>query len=292
MIAMLQSHLKARLKHGDHLVPSLEHLAPIDSLYGQRFEYDPGPVDRRATRRYAENGDLAAHDHAVDHLVEGLGRPRHLQTDIEAFLHAETGHEGAQVLFGDIDGDRVSHLRRQVETIFVDVGDDHMPGADVAADGGSHDSDRSCAGDEHILTDKIERQGRMHGVAERIKDGTNFIIDLFRKQNGVEGGKLEVFREGARHVDADALGFRVEVKMPSPRHTAFHADEMAFTRNPVAYFDGAYMSADLFDNAAELVADDHRNGYSFLRPLVPVPDVDVGAADARFLHLDQDLIGA
>ena len=45
----------------------------------------------RRPRRDAEHGDLAAHDHVIDHLVEGFGRARHFKADIEALLHVEVG---------------------------------------------------------------------------------------------------------------------------------------------------------------------------------------------------------
>src|SRR5687768_11503360 len=131
----------------------------------------------------------------------------------------------------------------------------------------------------------------MHGVAQRIEDGADLIVNLVRQVNGVEGGKPQVFGEGAGHVDADTLGLRVEMKMASPRHAALHADKMAFAGDTVTDLDGPDVSADLFDHTAEFVAHDHRNRDGLLRPLIPVPDVNIGAADAGFFYLDQYLVG-
>ncbi len=36
----------------------------------------------------AEDGDTAAHDDMVDHLIEGGGRAAHFEPDVEALLHA------------------------------------------------------------------------------------------------------------------------------------------------------------------------------------------------------------
>jgi hypothetical protein len=50
--------------------------------------------------------------------------------------------------------------------------------------------------------------------------------------------------------------------------------------------------ADLDDFADELVADHHRDGNRLLRPLIPLVDVQIGAADGGALDLDQHVVGA
>ena len=62
------------------------------------------------------------------------------------------------------------------------------------------------------------------------------------------------------------------------------------TRSPI--FEAAHLAADLDDLADKFVADDHRHRNGLLRPLVPVPDVDVGAADRRLADPDQHVVGA
>ena len=54
------AHVEPAFQHGDHLVPGLEHFAPIDSLDGELLEDDLVPVDERRLRRQAEQRDPAA----------------------------------------------------------------------------------------------------------------------------------------------------------------------------------------------------------------------------------------
>ena len=61
-------------------------------------------------------------------------------------------------------------LLRQLEAVRVHVGDDDVPGPGVPHDGGGHDADRPGAGDQHVLAEHVERQGRVDGVAERVED--------------------------------------------------------------------------------------------------------------------------
>jgi hypothetical protein len=48
---------------------------------------------------------------------------------------------------------------------------------------------------------------------------------------------------------------------------------------------------DLDDLADELVPGDHRDRHVLLRPRVPALDVQIGPAQSRPQHLDQDLVG-
>src|SRR5262249_4446604 len=50
--------------------------------------------------------------------------------------------------------------------------------------------------------------------------------------------------------------------------------------------------ADLHDPADEFVPDGHRHRNRFPRPLVPLIDVDIGAADPGPQHLNQHVVNA
>ena len=93
-------------------------------------------------------------------------------------------------------------------------------------------------------------------------------------------------------MDADAE--RVAAEMPPARTAvaALAADDMALARDPLADMVFGDRRADLGDLADELMADDHRHRNGLLRPLVPVPDMHVGAADRGFLHPDQHVVRA
>ena len=52
----------------------------------------------------------------------------------------------------------------------------------------------------------------------------------------------------------------------------------------------AHIGAELDDLAGIFVADRHRRRDRLLRPLVPVEDMDVGAADAGLVDLDQHVV--
>ncbi len=162
----------------------------------------------------------------------------------------------------------------------------------MAAHGSGHDADGARTRDEHILAHEIEGKRGVNGVAQGIENGADLIVDFGGKMNGVKGGKLQIFRKGAGNVHSHALGVGIEMEMTGPRHAAFHSGEMALARDPVSHLDSADVRADGFDDAAELVTHDHRHGNGFASPFVPVPNVDIGAADTGLHHLDQHVIGA
>ena len=57
----------------------------------------------------------------------------------------------------------------------------------------------------------------MDGVAERVEDRADLVVDGVGQGDGVEGGEAQVFGEGAGLVDADAAGLGVEVEAARAR---------------------------------------------------------------------------
>ncbi len=130
----------------------------------------------------------------------------------------------------------------------------------------------------------------MDCIAQRIENCAQFIIDAIGQRHDIEGGQCQIFGKGAGDVDADALGFRVEVITPTARGAAFHADDMAFARYALPDLQIADIRADLNDFACIFMADHHGYRNCSLRPFVPGIDVDVGAADAGLADLDQYIV--
>ena len=75
----------------------------------------------------------------------------------------------------------------------------------------------------------------MHGVAERIEDRAELVVDVVGQRHDVEGGDLHVLGEGAGDVDADAARLRDRGgSLPAPRRAAPHADDMPLARHALA----------------------------------------------------------
>src|SRR5690348_10763111 len=65
---------------------------------------------------------------------------------------------------------------------------------------------------------------------------------------------------------------------------------MAFAADDIAGGETGYVGSDLGNASDKLVADRHRHGNGLLRPLVPLVDVDVGAANAGAKDLNQHVV--
>ena len=76
------------------------------------------------------------------------------------------------------------------------------------------------------------------------------------------------------------------------RRPALHADHVAFARHALPNLKASDVGAEFGDLARIFVADRHRRRDRLLRPLVPIEDMDVGAADAGLVHLHQHVVGA
>src|SRR5208283_1706449 len=282
--------VESALHHVNHLVPGLKHLAAVDSLDLQTLENHLVPVDRHLRRRYAEHGNLAAMVHVFEHVGEGLRHPGHFHTDIEAFGHAQFGHDIAQAFGFDVDRACRTHASSEREPVVVNVSYDNVTCADVARDRARHDANRTCAGDEHILADQVERQGCVRGIAERVKNRRQIVGNVVGDLERVECRNHEVLSERAFAIDANADCVATQMAPPRTAIATVTAGDVAFARYTVTDFEPTHLLPDFDDLADVFVPDLHRHWNSLLRPFVPIPDMDVSAADRCLANADHDVV--
>ena len=125
----------------------------------------------------------------------------------------------------------------------------------------------------------------VHGVAERIETGKHIERNRWDRQCQTFGVGMEtIFGEGARTIHADALCVRAKMTPAGQTISAMPANDVAFavTRSPGCKT--ADCDPDLIDYADEFVADDHRHRNRFLRPRIPVVNVNIGAADRSLVN--------
>src|SRR5690606_17512556 len=144
-------------------------------------------------------------------------------------------------------------------------------------------------GDQHILAHQVEAERGMRGVAEWVEDGGHLVADPVGDLEGVDRGDGEVFGEGAGAVDADADGVAAEMSAPGAAIAAEAAGDVALARDSVADGEAAHLDAHVDDLADIFVADLHRHRNRLLRPIVPFPDVAIGAANRRLPDPDEDV---
>ena len=223
---------------------------------------------------------------------EGLRVARHFQADVETLDHAEVAHGLADGLVGDVDHPARAHPGGEAEAVVVDVGDHHEAGAHMAADGGGHDADGPGPGNQHVLADQVEGQRRVGGVAQGIEDGGDVVADVVGQGKGVDRRDRQVLGEAARPVDPDAHGVAAQMPAPGPAVAAMAAGHVALAGDPLADLEAGDFHAEIGDGADELVAHGHGHRNGALRPVVPVVDVNIGAADRGLSDLDQHVVMA
>ncbi len=281
-----------RLQQGGHLVPGLEHLPAVDALDPQPLEDDLVPVDRHRVGEDPEHGDPAAMGHRVEHLAERRGVAAHLQAHVEPLGHALLDHHLAEVVVRDVHHAGRAHDPRQLEAVGVDVGDDHVAGAHVPSDRHGHHADRPGAGDQDVLADHVEAQRRVRGVAVRVEDRGDLVGDGRGHPEEVARRQGEVLGEGAGAADADADGLLAQVPLPGPAAPAVPADDAPLAGDPLTDLVAGDRRTEGGDPPDVLVAHVHPQGDVLLRPVVPVPDVHVGAADRRLDDPDEHVVGS
>src|SRR5690606_16299915 len=118
----------------------------------------------------------------------------------------------------------------------------------------------------------------MNGVAEGIEDGGELIGDVLGNLEGIEGGKYEVFGERARPIHPDPFRVSAQVSPARPAVSAEAASDMAFARNTVAGRQTRNFLTHCDDFTDVLVSHVHGDRYRLGGPVVPLPDMDIGAA--------------
>ena len=189
-------------------------------------------------------------------------------------------------------GHRRAHLPGEFQPKRVDVGDHDMPRSGVPHHRHRHQPDRPGPRDEHIFTEHVEAQSRMHRIAERIEDRRHIAVDIGGVVPDIRHRQGEILRKGARPVHAHALRRLAEVAAAGETVAAATADDMPFPRHDVAREEVVHIGADGDDLADELVPDRHRHGNRFLGPGVPGVDMQIGAADPGAVDADQHIIDA
>src|SRR5581483_1078418 len=274
-------------------VPGLEDLAAVEREHAQVLEDQRlGDVDLDRPRRDPEQDHAAAVPGDPERVRDRPRRARHLEDDVEAVAVVPVEEPGGRVrrLVG-VDDRARAHLLGEAEAERRPVGGDHDRRAGRARDPDREQPDRPAAEHGDRAAGEVLLAGREDGVPERLLERR----DLRRKLRPVVPpdhgfGDGDVACESALAVDAEDPGPLAHVRVPRAALEAHPAGDVALGGDVVADGDVADELAAVDDRPRELVAERQRRLDPPLRPLVPAVDVQVGAADARGLDLDEHLV--
>ena len=144
--------------------------------------------------------------HHCKQAAESNGRAGHFQAHIKTFSHVELAHNVAQVLPVRPHGAGYPHFAGKIQAVVVNIGDDHMAGAHMAAHSRSHDPDGPGPGNQHVLTHQVKGQSGMHGVAKGVEHRGQVIGNIIRQFEGIDRRQGQIFGEAAGAVHAHANG--------------------------------------------------------------------------------------
>ena len=282
--------VEAGYEHLLHLVPCFPHLPPVNAFQREGVENDFAPFHLRGVGQYAEQGYFRAFVHVVYHVVEGCGRARHFQPDIEA-ADVQLAHGLLDSFaFGSVDHKVGSHAFGYVQPVIVQVCYDDMPCSGKAADGCRHGAYQPCSGDEDVLAEQREGERGVRGVAEGVHDGGNVVGDARVELDDVAFRNAEVFGKRAVALHADPDGVFAHVQLAAAAVAAVAAGYVPFAGDAVADTDVAHAAANIDDFADIFMPDDQGRADVFPRPVVPFVNVQVGAANGYFPDFDQYIV--
>ena len=222
-------------------------------------------------------------------MLEGLGMTGHLQQDIYALplrgLHDFPHH----VRFLRVEDGGGPRLTRLFDAEGLDLGGEDRRGSRRTGDADGQQADHPAAGDQYRPGRQLRGEGRVHGIAKGILDGGPFHGHVRRVQPGVLRGEGQIFGETAVAIHSDNGDVLADVRPAGAALGADTAHDVTFGGDEIPGHHRRNLRAHLDHLAAELVAGDDRRLDTALRPGIPVPDMQIGAADGGRPDLDQHI---
>lgn len=173
---------------------------------------------------------------------------------------------------------------------WFDVDSNDVLRAGPLCDGNRHQTDYSRTRNQNGTATHVGRHYRVHGVTERIHDGSNFIGDGIVDDPHVVLRELEVLGKGAISLYADDFHSFTDVRTTRSTRLAFTTTDMAFTTHSLPRLDPVDDGADLHHPADEFMTHGDGRTNPSLCPFVPFVDVTVRATDAGVRNRDEHLV--
>jgi hypothetical protein len=130
----------------------------------------------------------------------------------------------------------------------------------------------------------------MHGVAEGFHHGGVVGVDPLADHPRVLRGNDDVSGERTVRVDPEDAQVATDVGTPGAARRADPAGDVGLRGDERTRLHVVNLGAHGLDPPGNLVAERHRHsGDALVRPLVPLVDVQIGAADRGGVHTDEDL---
>src|SRR5215207_10712813 len=164
-----------------------------------------------------------------------------------------------------------------------------MPGAGVLANHRRHDADRSGSSDQDVLTKHRKCQRSVHRIAERVEDRRDSRVDWVAVYPGVPGGHRNILGESAVQVYTNSTCVDAQMAPAGATVATPATDQMSLAADEIAYRNVGDAGANLNHLATEFMAHRHGRVQSLPRPFIPRLDVQIGAANACGLNLDQHI---
>jgi len=280
----------AGLEERGHLHPGFVHAAAVDSLHRGTLEDDiVDQVERYVLGRNAQQRSAAAGAQRLEPLLDGAGVTAHF----EQHIHPRTGglaEDPAWSVFrGGIDDHIRAHAPGHAAAVFIGFRREYGRASAGFGHGNGHEADRTAAGHQYRLPGDLPGQHGVYGVAERIENGTVAFRNSRIQPDDVGGGNSDQLGKRAVLIDTDDFDVRTDVRFAHAALMAMAAVHVHFGADKVPGFQSADFAADLFDDAAEFVAEGHRRFDPRLRPAIPAVDVQVGAANRGGFHAHQHI---
>ncbi len=176
--------------------------------------------------------------------------------------------------------------------MLVDLEGEDLRGSTGTCNGDGEQADGPASRDGHGFGGDVAGEDCMYRIAQRVENRCILLRNGRVELPDIALGDNDILGEGTIGVDTNDLYVLTDVRFSNAALQALAAGDVHLGRDEVAFLHAGDVFAYGFHDAAKLVAGDERRVNTTLSPLVPVVDVQVGAADRSDLDIDEDFIGS
>ena len=130
----------------------------------------------------------------------------------------------------------------------------------------------------------------MDACTHGLKQAGSFIGDVIVQQEGAVRTDLGILRKGTVFRGTEEFDVPADVRQAVLAEPAGAAGNVGLAGDPVAHLAVMNVFTHLYNVAGGFVAGDHGRMDPRLRPLVPVHNVEIRAADGGAVNFDQNLV--
>src|SRR5579875_2521157 len=252
-------------------IPGIEDAPPGNAHDGRTLEDDVvGQIKLDHARGNTEHRDTPTVAQSLEALANRGGMARHLQHDIDPQPIGRIQNRPHRIDLARIEGIAGPHVARDIQALVIRL--DRKDGARARdmAEANRPQADGATADHRHRFIGNFARIDGVHGIAKRLLDGGDAMLNLLASLPGNAGGNGDILRESAIAVHADNLDITADVALSGATLVALATGNMSLRGDKITRDKRGDFTPNLYNHTRKFMSEDTRDPHATLCPGIPL----------------------